>query len=211
MRIIRQSNLTALATLTASLLIIPAANACGVPSNWNGISAKPLSPLRIDARNAMESATWEEVVRDSKASVNTTASIVGMYSIQFLSMGNTKHSPSIPDGAVLDFGYVQWHSDGLEFFNSGGRAPATGNVCMGVWTQTGTSTYMLNHFALSYDGTTGALNGRTLIVQHVTVSPGGTRYSGTVTLTIFDPQGNQVDQLTGQVVATRLTADTPTP
>ena len=43
-----------------------------------------------------------------------TASIVGMWKIQFISKGNVNHNPSIPDGAMIDFGYTQWHSDGTE-------------------------------------------------------------------------------------------------
>jgi len=44
--------------------------------------------------------------------------------------GNTVHNPSIPDGAQLDFGYTQWHSDGTELMNSGGHAANTGNFCV---------------------------------------------------------------------------------
>jgi hypothetical protein len=126
-------------------------------------------------------------------------------------MGNTKHNPPIPDGAQLDFGYVQWHNDGTEFMNSGSRPPSTQNFCLGVWTQTGRYTYQLNHFALSYDGTSGLLTGKVIIAETITLSPGGTRYSGALTITTFDTNGNQVDQLTGQVSATRITVDTTTP
>jgi len=85
------------------------------------------------------------------------ASIVGMWNFQLVSEGNTGHNPSIPDGALLDFGYTQWHSDGTELMNSGGHAAATGNFCMGTWVRSGYFTYVLNHFALSYDPTTGNL------------------------------------------------------
>jgi hypothetical protein len=78
--------------------------------------------------------------------------------------------------------------------NSGGRAPATENFCMGVWQQTGPYTYVLNHFALSYDATTGLLNGKVNIAETITLSPGGTKYSGTFTITEFDTNGNEVDQ-----------------
>jgi hypothetical protein len=71
----------------------------------------------------------------SGAEINT-ATIVGMWNIQFVSQGNTAHNPPIPDGAQIDFGYSQWHSDGTEFMNSGGHAPATQNFCLGVWVRT---------------------------------------------------------------------------
>ena len=82
---------------------------------------------------------------------------------------------------------------------------------MGVWQQTGRSTYVLSHFALSYDATTGLLNGKVNIAETVTLSPGGTKYSGTLTITAFDTEGNQVDRVTGQVTANRITVDTTTP
>jgi hypothetical protein len=132
-----------------------------------------------------------------------------MWSFQFLSKGNL--TSGIPDGAILDFGYTQWHSDGTELLNSGGHAPATENFCMGVWVQTGRYTHQLSHFALSYDPTTGLLNGKANIAETVTLSPGGTLYSGTFAITSFDTNGKQVGPiLTGQITADRITVDTTT-
>ena len=68
----------------------------------------------------------------SEARGPARASIVGMWNFQFVSKGNTAHNPSIPDGALLDFGYHQVHSDGTEIINSSGHAPATENFCLGV-------------------------------------------------------------------------------
>jgi hypothetical protein len=134
-----------------------------------------------------------------------------MWSFQFISQGNTTHKPSIPDGTMLDFGYNQWHSDGTEVLNSGGRSPAQENFCLGVWEKTGRSTYQLNHFALNYDPTTGTLLGKISVVETVTLSPGGTQYSGTLVYTVYDTKGNKTDSLTGQVTAERITVDTETP
>jgi hypothetical protein len=70
---------------------------------------------------------------------------------------------------------------------------------------------VLNHFALSYDATTGLLNGKANIAETITLSPGGTKYSGTFTITEFDTNGNEVDSVTGQIAADRITVDTTTP
>ena len=51
--------------------------------------------------------------------------------------------------------------------NSGGRSPATQNFCLGVWARTGFASYQLNHFALSYDLTTGVLNGKVQIQETI--------------------------------------------
>jgi hypothetical protein len=136
------------------------------------------------------------------------ASIVGMWSFEFVSKGNTARNPSIPDGALIDFGYSQVHSDGTEIINSGGHAPATENFCLGVWGQTGFSTYEVNHFPLSYNATTGALANLINIREQITLSPSGHSFTGTFTLNVYDTKGNQVDHLVGNVTATRVTVDT---
>lgn len=136
------------------------------------------------------------------------ASIVGMWNFQFVSQGNTAHNPSIPDGALIDFGYNQIHSDGTEIINSGGHAPATENFCLGVWGQTGFLTYEVNHFPLSYNATTGALANLVNIHEQLTLSPSGDSFTGTFTLNVYDTKGNQVDRLVGNVTATRVTVDT---
>jgi hypothetical protein len=198
------------ATLGAAvlgILFVPAASACGVPTQFQSASAT--QQLRLDPQNPLESISSASLTRDlSSAASGSSASIVGMWSYQFLSKGNT----GLTDGTILDFGYTQWHSDGTEFNNSGGLSPAAGNICMGVWVQTGRYTYQLNHFALSYDATTGLLNGKANIAETVTLSPGGTIYSGTFTITSFDTNGNKVGPpVTGQIKADRITVDTTTP
>jgi hypothetical protein len=200
---------TTLSAAIAGILFVPAASACGYPTQLQGLT---IQQLQQNPQNPLEAASSVSLARDQRAaSRGSGVSIVGMWSIQFISEGNTAHSPGIPDGAVIDFGYVQWHSDGTELMNSGGRAPATENFCMGVWQQTGPSTYVLNHFALSYDATTGLLNGKANIAETITLSPGGTKYSGTFTITEFDTNGNEVDSVTGQIAADRITVDTTTP
>jgi hypothetical protein len=135
-------------------------------------------------------------------------SIVGMWNFQFVSLGNTAHNPSIPDGALLDFGYHQVHSDGTEIINSGGHAPATGNFCLGVWGQTGFLTYEVNHFPLSYNATTGVLANLINLREQLTLSPSGDLFTGTFTLDVYDTKGNHVDHVGGNVIATRVTVDT---
>jgi hypothetical protein len=141
-----------------------------------------------------------------------TASPVGMWNIQFISQGNGGQNPPIPDGALIDFGYAQWHSDGTEIMNSGGHAANTGNFCLGVWVRSGMFTYEVNHFALSYDGTSGALVNKINIREQITLDPSGNQFSGTFTINIFNAAGTQqVDQIAGTIAATRVTVDQNTP
>lgn len=139
------------------------------------------------------------------AAYNGEASpIVGLWQFTFTSKG----SAGIPDGTVIDAGYTTWHSDGTELTNSG-RAPLTGNFCMGVWVQTGRYTYMVNHYALSWDSTGNVFLGPANIRESITVDYSGTAYTGTFTLTQRDTHGNTTATVTGTIAATRITVDTP--
>lgn len=144
--------------------------------------------------------------------MTNTASIVGLWKLQLTSMGNTTHNPPIPDGASIDFGYTEWHSDGTEMLNSGAHTPASENFCMGTWVRSGYFTYELNHFALSYDPTSGNLMAVVNIHENITLDPSGNEYAGTFTITAFNPMTSvQVDKIVGNVSATRVTVDQITP
>ncbi|HLJ49241.1 MAG TPA: hypothetical protein VKU01_24680 [Bryobacteraceae bacterium] len=209
MKVIKRATTSTFSAVVAGILFLPAASACGPTPQPAPYTIQQLLP---DVHNPLGLATMASLARDRNNTSNAdSAPIVGMWNIQFLSEGNTTHNPSIPDGAMIDFGYNQWHSDGTEILNSGARAPAMENFCLGVWEKTGHSTYQLNHFALNYDPGTGAFMGKINIVELITLSPGGTMYSGTFTYSVFDTKGNKTDQLTGQVAAVRITVDTTTP
>ncbi len=147
--------------------------------------------------------------QDSDRDSNQPA-IVGLWKFTF--------TASTPFSGPFDAGYVQWHSDGTELMNSG-RAPTTGSFCMGVWKQTGRSTYKLNHFALSWafdastpstgPGTGGAdFVGPTNIREEIIVDKSGNSYQGNFVLIQYEPDGTTVvATITGTVKATRITAD----
>lgn len=184
-------------------MFVSKANAgCGDLSNLQG----PL--VFATASTHLRAAAPSAEAESALARGSSSPSIVGLWNVQFVSQGNTGHNPSIPDGAVIDWGFNQWHSDGTELLNSGGHAANTGNFCMGVWGQTGFLTFELNHFALSYDATSGALLNVVNLREQDTLSPSGDSYTGTFTLDVYDPNGSHVDHLAGTVTGTRVTVDT---
>jgi hypothetical protein len=146
-----------------------------------------------------------------------SASIVGMWHVTFTSQGAAS---DLPDGTPVDNALVVWHGDNTEIMNSY-RPPQDGDFCMGVWKQTGSYTYKLNHFAWfsnSYDPTNplswseiGPAQGPTHIVEEVTLSPDGTHYSGTFTLDAYDTSGNPGVHIVGVLSGTRITMDTTVP
>ena len=130
-------------------------------------------------------------------------SIVGLWKFTFTSEG----SQGIPDGTVVDAGYVTWHADGTELMNSG-RPPITGSFCMGVWKPVGPSTFKLHHVALSWDPTGTVFVGPAEIRETVTVAPKGNSYVGKFTLDqLATDEKTVLAHVQGTVTATRVTVD----
>ncbi len=173
--------------------------------------------LQAEWAGGLQSATFNPDSHDYAAMyVNLTgfSSIVGMWKFEFKAEGNG----GPPDGATIDSGYVTWHSDGTELMNSG-RAPTTGDFCMGVWQQVGPSTYKLNHFPLAWafdadapvtgPGTGGAdFVGPANIREVVTLDRGGMSYHGHFELIQYDQDHNVLADILGSIRATRITVNT---
>lgn len=123
-------------------------------------TAESSDAVSSDGENAWNWSWEEEPVR--------RAPIVGLWAFKYLSKGNLK-TLGIPDGTVLDGGNTLWYADGNENTISGVRAPATGDVCLGIWKRTGEWTYELNHIGLSWNTEKGVPAGPGFIKQYVTL------------------------------------------
>jgi len=137
------------------------------------------------------------------------AGIVGMWRFQLLA----------PNGAVVDDGYVQWHSDGTEIQNSGLHAPITSNFCLGVWKQVGPNSYKLNHFPLAWDATGQSPANAIQLTETVKLTDKD-HYTGTFTLNVYVwtsidslnvAAGGPVATVSGTITATRVTVDSTVP
>ncbi len=94
------------------------------------------------------------------------------------------------DQSIFNDTFDTWHSDGTEF-ESAFLAPASGDVCVGVWTQTGFRSVKLHHVGWLFDPSTPtatAANTFTLD-EEVTVAPNGKSYSGKYTFKIWNLDG----------------------
>ena len=121
----------------------------------------------------------------------TMNGIVGLWNVTFTSGGQT-----------VDVAFDAWHSDGTEVLNDYTN-PIEGNVCLGVWTQTGSRTFKLKHPSWAFDNT-GTLVGIVIIRETVTVSPDSNSYKGSYAYDIYDTTGAFVTELTGTLAATRI-------
>lgn len=146
------------------------------------------------------------------------ASVVGLWRVTLVSDG-TAYPAQIPFGVVVDFGTQQWHSDGTELLISGGRAPSSGDVCMGVWEPAGHRTYKLKHIALAYASSDtpaaqggpvvpAAYVGPGIIREVVTVSASGKTFEGTFTIDQYaKDEVTLLQHVAGKIVGDRVTPD----
>lgn len=124
------------------------------------------------------------------------ATIVGLWDVKFIS-----------ENQVVDEGFDQYHSDGLEILNDT-PPPATGNVCLGVYEKTGERTLKLRHPSWIFDSTNTTVIGRATILEKVSLDRGGRTFTGTFTVQLRDLFGNSLGpDITGQLKGTRITPE----
>src|SRR5438132_5042749 len=141
-------------------------------------------------------ATASLKAQESSAKDGGDVTIVGLWDVKFIS-----------DNQVIDEGFDQYHSDGTEILNDT-PPPAAGNVCLGVYENTGPRTLSLKHPSWLYDPTNTFVIGRVTILERITLDRGGHSFTGTFTVQFRDLSGNTfAPDLTGQLKGDRITPD----
>jgi hypothetical protein len=146
-------------------------------------------------------------------------SIVGLWHVKFISDGVSSGVPGgVPKGAEVDAGYSEWNPGGTEIMNSGVHAPNTSSFCLGTWEKVGTREYKLNHFAIPWDPTKGALDsagnpvgeliGPVQIKETVTLAANGESFEGSFTIDPYDEAGHHLAHLEGTIIGTRIDVNT---
>jgi len=214
---LRKSLLALALGLGTTVLSTQAFAGCG---GWS-LPAAPISPPSRDLPAATERGFMSTVYRPGDGQflrVNDLQEqlegIVGTWRFTFTSDG-AAYPHQIPYGAQVDFGTHQWHSDKTEIFTSGARAPSSGDICMGVWKQTGRFTYKMRHIALAWvsgdtapPSTPAAYLGPAIITESVTLNRAGDRYEGTFTLDQYaKDELTLIEHISGKVEATRFTIE----
>jgi hypothetical protein len=111
--------------------------------------------------------------------------VVGLWRVAFLA----------GDGVAVAYeGFQQWHAGGTETMVDNGVAPAFGNVCVGVWKQTGPRTFRLRHVTFNWDEN-GRSTGTFQLLMTVRLDRTGRTYAGVYTADSFDLAGNAIPSL----------------
>ena len=108
-------------------------------------------------------------------------------------------------GNVVDQAYETFHADGTEL-QIDTAAPATDNVCSGVWTMNGASVYHLKHPSFYFDAE-GNLQGTAVIRLTVTADSKNNAFAGASSVQVFDLSGTLIYQAAWPVVGTRISAE----
>ncbi len=132
--------------------------------------------------------------QSSSASV-VNPSIVGLWHIEF----------NVGDQTIQE-AYQLWNFGGTEVHNPN-VDPRTGNVCLGVWKRTSSAgTYKLAHRVWNYDAS-GNFLGTINLSETVNLGQGGNTHTGSFTLDFYDPSGNFLFELAGNVTAERISVE----
>jgi hypothetical protein len=139
------------------------------------------------------------IAQAADAQGQSDATVVGLWDSLFL----------LADGSFYDESFQQFHADGLENMLSRGLPPSLGNVCLGIWKQTGPRAFKLRHTAWNFDA---AGNYVSIFVMDVTirVDRRGDRFTGTWSANNLDKTTREpipTEHFEGTVRGTRITVD----
>jgi hypothetical protein len=140
---------------------------------------------------------------------------VGLWHVIYTATSDTPGPLPVPPAPPASFQFLEsfktWHADGTEFENAF-LPPAGGNICFGVWKETGHSSVKLHHIGLMFDPS-GNLAFIFTVDERNTVSAHGNSYAGTWDFRLWPPSfavvgtGKPLQEISGTTAATRITVD----
>jgi hypothetical protein len=113
------------------------------------------------------------------------------------------------DQSTFNDTFDTWHIDGTEF-ESAFLAPASGNICVGVWKESGPRSVTLHHVGWVFNpGTPSATATNSFTIDaEITVAPDCKSYSGHFTFKVWNLDGTPTQvEVTGTIAATRITVN----
>jgi hypothetical protein len=210
---LRSGRFSALVALVALGLLFTAAGAKagGCVASYKAGAAPPIpfvSPQEDASANHQEGAEWR----------NKAATIVGLWHLIYTATYSTSGPipvPVIPPGPPSSFQFLEsfktWHADGTEFENAF-LPPTGGNICFGVWEDSGHGSVKLHHIGLMF-APDGSVSFIFTVDEKDTVAPNGKTYSGTFDFKLWPPVFSEVDtgkplqEVKGTTAGTRITVD----
>ena len=184
-----------LAALFALVLAVPAQAACG---NISGL-ALPVLKGSVQLPSDGGPRLHSNVMLPFGAS---NSPIVGLWHVIY----------TASDGSPFNNTFDTWHSDGTEF-ESAFLPVVAGNLCVGVWKQTGARTVKLYHVGwlfgfpgLAAPDPNDPAKFYFVLQETVTVSPDGQSYNGSFTFKVYNVSDNSYTgtEVDGTMTAARI-------
>ena len=208
-RVLCRSRFFAIAALAALVLLFAAGDAKAGGCAVGGYKAGTAPPIPFVSPQADHQQEWDE---------SHGHAIVGLWHTIYTATYSTAGPlpvPVIPPGPPSSFQFFEsfktWHADGTEFENAF-LAPAGGNICFGVWKDTGENSVKLHHIGLMFDSE-GKVSFIFTTEETNTVSSNGKTYKGSFNFKLWPPFYDQVgvgtplQEIKGSTAATRITVD----
>jgi hypothetical protein len=118
--------------------------------------------------------------------------IVGLWHVIYTATESTSGPlpvPVIPPGPPSSFQFLEtfktWHADDTEFENAF-LPPAVGNICFGVWKDTGENSVKLHHIGLMF-ALDGSISNIFTVDETDTVASNDKTYKGKFTIKLWPP------------------------
>ena len=132
--------------------------------------------------------------RAAESGIRDRDSIVGLWHV----------AHRLPDGSLYFESFEQYHSDGTEF-EFANVNPILGDVCMGTFEHIDSRTISLFHIGWIFDDAgnpagTFTIEGPRKVTKH------GSHLEGTFDAKIYDPDGNLLEEDTGNTTGERIPA-----
>jgi hypothetical protein len=201
-RVVRSGPFFALVALVGVGLLSTAsavkAGGCAVPSKTGTAPSIPFVPL-------------SPAVHSDDDKPSGPRAIVGLWHVNYTaeSESGAPIFPPVPFPFAETF--KMWHADGTEFENAF-MPPVGGNICYGVWKDTGDGIVKLHHIGLMF-GSDGKVSNIFTIDERNRVASNGQTYTGTFDFKLWPPSfeavgvGTPIAEATGSIAATRINVD----
>jgi hypothetical protein len=175
--------------LTWTKLVMCAALTLGLSAGASASCGDSLAAMT--AGKAIVSSGLGKQLAGASAADGTDSSIVGLWYVQFL-----------VSGEPIQEAFQNWNLGGTEIHNPN-VDPRTSSICLGTWIKTANGAMKLAHRVWSYD-TNGDFMGTIKLSETVHLTHNGNAQTGTFKLDIYDPSGNFVTEITGDVTGQRI-------
>lgn len=146
------------------------------------------------AKAILSPSIGHQLTAASAPDSSTHSSIVGLWYIQFVVGGQT-----------IQEAFQNWNLGGTEVHNPN-VDPRSGNVCLGTWVRAPGGAFKLAHRVWSYD-TNGNFLGTIQLSETVHLTQNCNEQTGSFKLDFYDPSGNFVTEVAGNVTGQRITVE----